>query len=291
MPPRLGAYILPGDPVWMRSSLRRYYDLLDDLVVPVPRDGTGWTGRKIPVDDCLGIVAELDRRRIARYHYGQWTNRVEPMKADTTQRQTGVDLLNDSVDWILQLDNDEVLPDPAALLRWLTLPVMEGIVGIEWPMRVLLRSLGEGCFLEVAGPDGGPVYEYPGSVLVRAGTRLIDARRHEGKVLRLVVEGDRYSLQNTQPSGGSETRQGGLSPELAIMHNSWGRNPMSIWRKTRTWGHANGVRGAAYFLGTWLPLPLTWRRTRNLHPFADNLWPAVRRTVVPDGLLDERDRA
>ncbi len=291
MPPRLGSYLLPGDPVWMRSSLQRYYNLLDDLVVLVPRDGRGWTGHRIPVAACLAIIDELDSRRIARYHYGQWTDRREPMKADTQQRQVGIDLLSDSVDWILQLDNDEVLPDPAELLRLLTLPVTEGVVGIEWPMRVLLRSLGKGRYLEVAGPDGGPVYEYPGSVLVCAGARLLDARRHEGKVLRLVVAGDRYSLQNTQPSGVLETRQGGLSPELAIMHNSWGRSPMSIWRKTRTWGHANGVRGAVYFLGTWLPLPLTWRRKKNLHPFADNLWPAVRRTVVPDGLLDEWDRA
>jgi hypothetical protein len=39
MKPRLGAYVLTGDPVWMRSSLGRYYDLLDDLVVLVPEGG------------------------------------------------------------------------------------------------------------------------------------------------------------------------------------------------------------------------------------------------------------
>lgn len=290
MPPRLGAYVLPGDPVWMRSSLRRYYDLLDDLVVLVPRDGTGWTGRRIPVDACLRIVEELDHRRIARYHYGQWTNRDEPMKADTSQRQAGVDLLSASVDWVLQLDNDEVLPDPGALVRLLTLPVTEGVAGIEWPMRVLLRSLGAGRFLEVAGPEGQPVFEYPGPVLVRAGTRLVDARRHEGAVLRLLVEGDRFSLQNTQPLRSGERRQEGLPPDLAIVHNSWGRSPGDIWRKTRTWGHAAGTKGVAYFMGTWLPLPLTWRRRRNLHPFVDDLWPAVRRIVLPDDLLDEEDR-
>ena len=290
MPPRLGAYLLPGDPVWLRSSLRRYYPLLDDLVVLVPRDGRGWTGRRIPVSACLSIVDELDSRRIARYHYGQWTDRQQPMKADTQQRQVGVDLLSESVDWILQLDNDEVLPDPAALLRLLTLPAAEGVVGIEWPMRVLLRSLGKGRYLEVAGPQGQPVFEYPGPVLVRAGARLLDARRHEGNVLRLVVEGDGYSLQNTQPLRNGESRQGGLSPELAIVHNSWGRSPGSIWRKTRTWGHAAGAKGLTYFLGTWLPLPLTWRHRRNLHPFADNLWPTVRRTHVPDELLAEEDR-
>lgn len=291
MPPRLGAYVLPGDPVWMRSSLRRYYDLLDDLVVLVPRDGTGWTGRRIPVESCLKIIDAVDRRRIARYHYGQWTDREQPMKADTSQRQAGVDLLSDTVDWIVQLDNDEVLPDPAALVGLLTLPVTEGVVGVEWPMRVLLRRLRDGRFLEVAGPRGQPVFEYPGPVLVRAGARLVDARRHEGGVLRMVVEGDRYSLQNRQPLRDGERRQEGLSPDLAIVHNSWGRSPASIWRKTRTWGHAAGTNGLSYFFGTWLPLPLTWRVRRNLHPFADALWPAVRRTVVPDDLLDEEDRA
>lgn len=291
MPPRLGAYVLPGDPVWMRSSLRRYYDLLDDLVVLVPRGGTGWTGRPIPVGSCLDVVEELDRRRIARYHYGQWTRRDQPMMADTMQRQAGIDLLSDTVDWIIQLDNDELLPQPEALVDLLSLPVTDGVVGIEWPMRVLLRRLGDGCFLEVAGAQGQPVFEYPGPVAVRARARLVDARRHEGAVLRLVVAGDRYSLQNRQALRQGERREEGLSPELAILHNSWGRAPASIWRKTRTWGHASGARGLRYFLGTWLPLPLTWRFRRNLHPFADGVWPAVRRTVVPDDLLDERDRS
>jgi hypothetical protein len=157
-------------------------------------------------------------------------------------------------------------------------------------MRVLLRSLGEGRFLEVAGAEGQPVFEYPGPVAVRAGARLVDARRHEGSVLRMVVEGDRSSLQNLQPLREGERRQGGLAPDLAIVHNSWGRSPGSIWRKTRTSGHTGRLGGLAYYLGTWLPLPLTWRRRRNLHPFADNLWPTVRRTVLPDDLLDAEDR-
>lgn len=274
----------------MRSSLRRYYDLLDDLVVLVPRDGTGWTGRKIPVGACLSIVEDLDRRRIARYHHGQWIDRDEPMKADTRQRQAGVDLLSGSVDWIIQLDNDEVMPDPAALVQLLSLPPVEDVVGIEWPMRVLLRRLGEGHFLEVAGSEGQPVFEYPGPVAVRAGARLVDARRHEGNVLRVVVEGDRSSLQVLQPLREGERRLGGLAPEKAIVHNSWGRSPGSIWRKTRTSGHAGRLGGLAYFSGTWLPLPLTWRLRRNLHPFVHGLWPRVRRTVLPDDLLAAEDR-
>jgi len=289
VPTRLGAYVLPGDPVWMRSSIRRYYDVLDELVVLVPSDAIGWTGRRIPVESCLTIIKEVDRRGIAQYHHGQWTNRDEPMRADTSQRQVGIDILSESVDWIVQLDNDEVLPDPSVLLALMDAED-EGIVGIEWPMRVMMRSLGADRFLEVAGPDGRPVYEYA-SVLVRAGTRLTDARRHEGKVLRVVVDGDRYSLQNTQPLRDWETRRCGLPPEFAIIHNSWGRSPADIWRKTRTWGHASGPGGVAYFLGTWLPLPLTWRLTKNFHPFADNLWPALRQTVVPAELLDEGDRA
>lgn len=285
----LGAYILPGDPVWLRSSVARYYDHLDDLVVLVPEEGLGWTGKPIPVAECLSVIDEIDVRGIARRVNGRWIDPVRPMAADTAQRQAGVDALTE-VDWVLQVDNDEILPDIGRLID-VAKAASSAIVGIEWPMRVIFRALSDGRGLMVASESGGPVFEYPGSVLVRSGVRLADARRPgAGLIQRLVVDGDAESFQVRQRQGEDEVRTQGLPAGAAILHNSWGRSPRDIWRKTQTWGHAAGLRGAFYYLTRWLPAPLLWRQQRDLHPFADGLWPRIRPERIPAELLDPRDR-
>lgn len=286
----LGAYLLPGDPIWLRSSVARYYDQLDDLVILVPEDGRGWMGGPIPVAECLTAIEDIDTRGIARQVTGRWTDSTNPMSADTAQRQAGINALK-GVDWVLQIDNDEVLPDIAALLAAAASAPVD-VVGIEWPMRVIYRALQDGRWLLVTGLSGRPVFEYPGSVLVRRGTRLCDARRPcEGPVQRVVVDGDTESLQVRQPRAADERRIHGLPMEAAIIHNSWGRTPRDIWRKTRTWGHAAGLRGAVYYFTRWLPSPALWRRQRNLHPFADGLWPRLQPETIPKDLLVTADRS
>lgn len=285
---RLGAYVLPGDPVWMRSSLARVYDALDALVVPVPEDGLGWSGRPIPVDACLAAIDELDVRRIAVRVPGRWSDVTNPMLADTAQRQAALDAMPD-VDWVLQLDNDELLPDLDTLLA--VAAESPGVSGIEWPMRVLYRRLGVGLdFAAVTGTSGRPVYEYPGAVLVRPGATLVDARRVDGPVVRVVVDGDDESVQVRHAPADGETRRLGLPADAAILHNSWGRSPGEIWRKTRTWGHAAGWRGIRYYAGTWWPARRTWPVLRDFHPFARGLWPRLDRVTVPGDLLHPSDR-
>lgn len=289
MPMRLGAYVLPGDPVWMRSSLARYYHRLDDLVVAVPSDGLGWTGRRIPVQECLAIIAEVDERGIARYVEGTWTDPEQPMRADTAQRQAALDALGDAVDWVLQIDNDEVIPDVDRLIE-VAHQAGEGTTAIEWPMRVLYRHVGGTSYLSVAASDGRPVHDYPGPVLIRPEATLVNARRPAGAaILRATVIGDDVSLPVRHAPQAGETRRECLDPSDAIVHNSWGRSPSEVWRKTRTWGHASGLRGVLYFGARWYPSRWAWRWQRDLHPFARGLWPRLRPETVAADLLDPAD--
>lgn len=287
---RIGAYILPGDPVWLASSLSRYYPLLDDLVVVAPRSRRGWTGLAIPVDECIGIVEGLDTRGIRRIVWGEWENHQQPMRADTAQQQAGIDALGGTVDWVLQIDNDEILPDPTVLVGLLDWADERSVGAVEWPMRVLFRQLRNGDFLEVCAADGTPRYDYPGPIAVRAGSSVVDARRCAGAFLRPVVHGDHSSLQLAQPPGKDEIRLEALAHRDAIVHNSWGRERSAVHRITRTWGHASGLRSERYFWSTWWPAPFNWRMMRDFHPFARGLWPRLRRTSDIAGLLVPADR-
>ncbi|QGF23889.1 hypothetical protein [Raineyella fluvialis] len=232
----------------------------------------------------------VDVRGIHRVVWGEWQDPVNPMLADTAQRQAGIDALGTGVDWILQIDNDEVLPDVEALLRAIDEAESRSIPAVEWPMRILFRRTGPGSFLEVCSEDGDPRYDYPGPVAVRAGSRTVDARRCQGAFLRPVVRGDDRSLQLKHPSTDQEIRAEILEPEQAIIHNSWGRTPGEIRRKIGSWGHAAGFKSQVFYWLRWWPAPLMWRVMRDFHPFARGLWPRLRRSDDVRGLLIESDR-
>lgn len=282
---RLGAYVLAGDATWLAYTLPRYYDLLDDLVVVAPEDGLGWTGRPVPVGECLDIVRRIDRRHICRVHWGNWHDRQLPIRADTAQRQAGIDALSDRVDWIVQIDNDELLPHPARLVDMIEVARSERLGGVEWPMRVLYRTGPRGRYYEVCTAAGAPNHEYPGPVAVAAGSRTVDARRCSGPFLRPFVPQAQGSLQLSRPPASDEIRVGCLEPSDAIIHNSWARTPASVHQKVRNWGHNQGLRTELYYWAVWYPAAWTWPLLRNFHPLEGSLWPRLRPADDTDGLL------
>jgi hypothetical protein len=284
--PRIGAYILPGDATWLRKSLRSYYPVLDDLVVVVPENGRGWRGQPLPVDEIRAIVAEIDTRGIAREVRGSWIDMDRPMDAETAQRQAGLDALRGTVEWVLQLDNDEYLPRPDALMPVLEAAAQQHLVAVEWPMRVLYRRTKRAVYEVVAG-DGAPLYDYPGPIAARPDAVLTEARRVAEPFLRPVVRGDTRSLQVRRDPEPRERRWTGLEEQDAIVHNSWARDAAHTWRKVRNWGHADGMRTVAYFALRWYPSPVTWRFARDLHPFARGLWPRLARRRPTAELSDD----
>lgn len=282
MSPRIGAYVLTGDTTWLAKSLRSYYPLLSALVIPWPEDGLGWRGQPLPLDEIRSLVESVDDRRLLRLVPGRWTDREHPLDMETTQRQAAIDALSPDVDWILQIDGDELLPDAHFLLDALTYAEARGLRAVEWPMRILYRRTHH-AVLQVATASGQPSYEYPGPIAVRPGTTLVSARRTGTAFLRPVVEGDDGSLQVARLALEGEDRSFGVPPAAAIIHNSWARSPRQVWSKVTGWGHASGARGVGYFLAVWLPAPVTWRLLRNFHPFARGLWPRLARLpLTPD---------
>lgn len=271
---RLGAYVLPGDTVWLERSLRQYYPMVDALVVPMPTDGRGWTGAPVPAAEALELIRSVDTRGILTVVGGSWVDQGDPMRADTAQRQAAVDELSGSVGWILQLDNDEYLPHPELLHAALDEADRLGLDAVEWPMRVLYRRTRKRVY-EVVAADGRPRYDYPGPIAVRAGTRLSDARRTGAGFLRLVIAGDTRSLQVSRPEEPGEHRVTLLEHDHAILHNSWARSPEETRQKLRSWGHSTGFASRRYYWTTWWPSPLLWRVQRDVHPFSRELWPAL----------------
>lgn len=277
---RLKAYILAADPTWIEASLGAYYGLVEEIVVSYDAGGCGWTGASIPLETCLSRLRAMDTARKLRFCPGQYARRGwTPMANDTYQRQCALTQVGTDADWILQIDTDELLPHPQALLDTLVLAERKGAPAVEWPMRVLYRRLRNGAFLEVCAADGSDRFDYPGAIAVRPGILLKDARRTDGAILRAVVQNDERSLQLRRPPVRGEMRLPLLQPSQAILHNSWARSPARIRAKIRSWGHSEGLRSWRYYLFCWQPAPLRWRQMRDFHPFARGLWPALKPCV------------
>ncbi len=272
---RLGAYVLPGDLVWLAETLSAYYPHVDELVVPFPTDGLGWSGQPVPAAACLAAVRRVDVRGILRVVRGTWRDVADPLRGETAQRQAALDAFSPDIDWVLQLDGDELLPRPAALLDALALADERGCDTVEWPMRVLFRRTRNG-FLEVTTPAGTPAYEYPGPVAVRRGARLASARHVDGPRLRVLVAGDTTSPAVRRAPEPGEERVVAATPHEAIVHNSWARGLRQVRAKVRGWGHARDVAGTRYVWLVWWPAPLTWRLLRDVHPLFGSVWPRLR---------------
>lgn len=289
-PPRIGAYVLAADPTWLTASVRRYYDLVDVLLVVASADDTGWTGAPVAAGRCVELLRDDDPRGIVRVLLGHWVAPGDPMRAETAQRQAALDELRD-VDWVLQLDGDEVLPSVEALTTVLRAADREGIGVVEWPMRVLYRRRRDGSYLEIANRDGSPHLEYPGPIAVRSGTRLSHARRTDAPFLRVVAEGDQLSTQVARAPEPGEHRHAGLPLSQVVVHNSWARSPRSVRAKLASWGHHSGWRTSAYFVTHWLPSRWTWRVLRDLHPLYPASWPRLTPTDVDvEALVARGDR-
>lgn len=278
---KLHAYILAADPGWLELSVHAYYDMVDQIVVSYDRSGRGWTGSDIPVQCVLDRLQALDREGKLRLVGGDYALAAEsPIACDTAQRREALAEAGRGADWVLQIDTDEVLPRPARLLELLTHADERGLQAVEWPMRVIFRSLRGGRFLEVCSRDGEDRFEYPGPIAIRPGAPLVDARRAAVPFLRPVVRGDHRSLQVRQPVAPGETREALLDAQDAILHYSWAGTPERVRSKVSSWGHSAGWRSQAFYRLRWWPAPYLWRLMRDFHPFAPGLWPALKISEV-----------
>ena len=274
---RINAYILAADPAWIEASVLSYYDIVNEIIVSYDEKKTSWTGTPIAVDECLIHLRAIDRDDKMRFCPGLYARlEFKPMVNETYQRQCALDEARTGADWVLQIDTDEVLPNPQAILKMLFYAEQQDIPAVEWPMRVLFHTLQDGRFLEVCAADGSDRFEYPGPIAVRPGAVLTDARRAQGPFLRPVVAGDRHSLQVRQTMSEGEHRVELSDGADAILHRSWARSSDSVHSKIASWGHNEGLRSWMFYYLRWKPAPYLWRITRDFHPFARGLWPALK---------------
>lgn len=276
--PGIKAYILAADPAWIEQSVSSYYGIVDEIIVTYDKTSRGFTGVPIPVDECLQRLRAIDSENKMRFCPGDYSKPDErtPMGGEVYQRQCAFAEIGNDADWILQIDTDELLPNPDRLIDLLEYAGREEIPVVEWPMRVLFQRLSDGRFLEVCRTNGGDHFEYPGPIAARPGVNPLHGRRAHGTFLRTAVNGDNYSLQVRRPAEPDERRVEFCNTEDAILHFSWARTPEEMRLKVASWSHHDGLKSWMFYHLYWKGAPYLWRWMRDFHPFARGLWPALR---------------
>lgn len=233
---RLNAYVLAADPWWLEESIGGYYDLVDRIIVSYDQDAISWTGTPLPVEDCLARIRAIDTHGKCDYRPGHFSRlEHQPMENDTHQRSLALAAASEGCDWVLQLDTDEVIQDPAEFLDCLAEADSRGASGLEYPSRYLYARTSGGNFLEMSSPLWGLMGNYPGPVAVAAGTRPRHARQADVDLFRVD-----FSSHNTDPRHPFDAIvHRVIRPEAGILHYYWVRSEEYMLRKTRWSGHAD----------------------------------------------------
>jgi hypothetical protein len=279
--PKVNAYVLAADPAYLAASVRSYYDLADRIVVSFDEAHRGWSGEPVEVEASLAELAAIDEGKKLDIRAGDFCDPERPaMDGETHQRQIALDIASEGADWVIQIDGDEVLPDPARFAEMLQSAHAGGFQGLEYPARWLYAKAGDGTWLEMSRRWWGVAAGYPGPMAVKAGARLKHARQTGLPAFRVD-----FRPVNTDPwRHDDEPVHATVDEDQGILHFSWVRSEAELWEKARVSGHSTDFDWAAA-IKTW-----KWRRDHPRIAVLGNpvrrrrhLWdrPWLRRTRIP----------
>ncbi len=235
---RIGAYVLLADPAYLHDSLMSYYDIVDSIVIAFDQDSVSWTGEHLDLEPCVSIVERLDHEHKVEWLPGPFHDSGKsPMQLETIERNAAISAIGDSVDWVLQVDSDEVVASPSRLVESIGRADARGLSAVEFPARWLYGHVSGRCYLErcrrLWGVSGG----FPGPVVVRANTELRFARQCDVPTWRVD-----FRVHNTDPAHPWHARvDESIDPSEGIWHFSWVRSEAEMRAKASTSGHASEI--------------------------------------------------
>lgn len=182
---RLSACLIAADPAWIEASVLSYYNAVDRIFVSYDVDGD-----PIEVETALRRLRVIDAERKLVLVPGKYGR-----SAETFQRQAVLDEASVGVDWVLQIDTNEVIGDLLTFLGALTEANRRGFGGLEYPARNFYRQIGGTNFLECCRPGWRVAAGYSGPVAVRARSTLLSGRHCDTSLYRVD-----FSHRNTDPA-------------------------------------------------------------------------------------------
>jgi hypothetical protein len=251
---RTNAYVLAADPAFLAASVRSYYDAVDRIVVSYDEKHLSWSGRPIPVEICLTELRTVDSKGKLDLRPGDYSHPgLHAMECETRQRRAALESASEEADWVLQLDNDEIIPNLSVFIEMVSRADAGSATGLDFPSRWIYARTRGGRFLEACTRWWRTAAGYPGPLAVRAGAFLKHARQCEGPLFRVD-----FRERNTDPWRGPGAQVHATVPvDAGVLHFSWVRTVEEMMLKAQISGHREAV--------DWRSEIRQWRR-RQRHP-------------------------
>jgi hypothetical protein len=262
---RLGAYLLLADPAYLEQSIHSVYAIAERIVVVYDEVGLSWTNRPLPIARCLSVIDRMDGEGKVELLPGNYHDTgLTPLEAETLERNAGIAAVGRDLDWVVQIDTDEVLGSPARFVESIERAHLAGKSALDYPARWLYGHVGGSTYLERCRRIWGISAAYPGPVAVKAGTTLTLARQCDVPKWRVD-----FRRRNTDPAHPRDARVDELvRPDEGIWHFSWVRSEAEMRNKATTSGHADELNWGRE-IDRWLE--------RCRHPHLTTLFTPVRR--------------
>lgn len=234
--PRVNAYVLAADPAFIEQSIASYYHLVTKIVVSYDRDGLGWPGTPMDVDGSLRRLRDADVEHKMVFEPARYSRPGQnPFESETIQRQAALDSASQDADWVIQLDTDEIVANPAVFEACLLEAIRDGCDALDYPSRNIYSQVRGRLYLEKSQRLWRVAAAYPGPVAVKAGSVLRLARQTElGKVFHVDFPGRDWS----DAFGGLPVSRS-IQAKDAICHLSWVRSDAAMDAKAKASGHSN----------------------------------------------------
>lgn len=223
------------------TTIGSYYAIADEIILGLDRDRISWSGKPFQLDeeDFRSRLKAADPLGKIKLVEADFHSQGSAPANDTFERNA-LSMQCKPGHWVVQIDSDEVLQNPAEFRDWLLKRRGPWLVQGRW--TVVFKRFGDDYL--VIDKD---------SFWINLATR-------------------RRGLY----TGCRDTREFKRRSPLLMLHFAWGRSEEEIKQKLESWTHAKDFDTAKYF-AFWKSVDLdNYRQVRDFHPFDGPDFPSLR---------------
>ncbi|CAM4262637.1 hypothetical protein SAMN06265348_108196 [Pedobacter westerhofensis] len=236
-------YLISYDYEYVKISLLRIYDFVDEIFLAIDVDRKTWSGKDFLIRESFWEWIKLvdNANKIKIYEDRFYIPGLSPMQCDTRERNMLAQRMGDC-DWYLQIDSDEYFIDFevfASKLRRLHPTVPTTIV---CPVATIFKKVVSGYLL---------IAESSETLCFATNLPVYDNAKHNS--------GNNY-----------------ISWDDLVLHQSWAREPEEIYWKLHNWSHKNDFNINSYY-NLWNAVDeFNFFSLQDFHPLGSGAWPKLK---------------
>jgi hypothetical protein len=237
-------YLISYDYEFVKNSIPRVYDHVNQIVFAVDADRLTWSGQSFEISaDFWSWIKAFDKdKKIKIYEDHFYVPDLTPMQCDTRERNMlGKEM--GSCDWYVQIDSDEYFIDFKTFADKLHAFKPKEPTTIHCNVATLFKQVDSGYLI-----IGESV-----------------------ETLSFATNSPVYDLARNNKSGNKYVYW-----EDLVLHQSWARTPEEIYLKLNNWSHKDDFNTQSFY-NLWSAIDeFNFYGLKNFHPLDPITWPRLK---------------